>query len=615
MKDNQRVEPRIFKSGHQNRVYQDHNGQLEGCYFIAGRTRPVNELAAPQIPPGPNLLFEQAIKLHDEGIAGNKEAVVQASALLQDLHNQEPANLLISGYLGSATALLGRDAIDPLQRMSKALEGLKILDQVVASSPDNIQLRTLRGYVSYKLPETYFHRNLTAVEDFSYLVSRYEQDPSTLAEKFYWQLLYDLGMAYKNLNSLSESEATWSKLLTQTTDPKFTALLRREGFQPALAIPTTTSSSAEEKKKLTPEDKDIYIRAKAGDKEATNQALALFTKAFDEDPGDNTIAAYYADSLSLKSREADPGEMFSAAIKAMKLLDQSVSVEPDNLEVRLTRAGHSLRLPEAFFKRTATAITDLEYLCVHWEKDPSIMSQDTYEQCLDDLGEAYQRLKMENEARGCWRKLLNIATNSQRKGQVTKKLSLLDAPLRRPIPYNKEFLFKEGLRLHDLAVAGNSKAAAAAFNILEKVQEMAPNNPLVQGYYASAMALAARESMDPGQMFGKTIQALTLLKKAISKDGGNPVLHLLRGYLTFSLPENFFHMSQLAIKDFKFVKNAYENDNKILPIAQYWQLLYDLGTAYQRTNNQEMATKVWTKLQAECQDPHYLQLLDNKLKG
>lgn len=631
MDANMRSEPRTFRYGHQNRVSQQGSGQTDGIYFIPGRNTETGHLAAPtpsppsSPPPVPSPpqplpedkpLLEEAIRLHDKGIAGDKEAVNQAYKLLQELHSAEPYNSLIKGYLGSTTALIGRDAIDPLLRMSKALEGLKILDGALLASPEDIRLRTLRGYVCYKLPEMYFHRTKTAVEDFSYLVSRYEQDPGAIAQNFYWQLLFDLGMAYKNINNLSAAEEVWSKLLEQSKEAKFVALLRREGFKPALAMDVTPAVPDQEKKKLTKEALEAYTKALAGDKTAKIQALDLLSKAADTDPGDNVLAACYADFLSFKSRDAaEPGEMFASAIKAMKLLDQSVNAEPDNPRIRLIRAGHSLRLPEAFFKRTATAVSDLEYLTELWEKDNSAMPKEQYEQCLNNLALAYQRLKMENEARNTWKKLLNKTSNHQLKIQAAEKLKLLEPPLRRPVPFAREFLFKEGVRLHNLAVAGNGKAASSALSLLEKAHQLAPNGPLIQGYYGSAMALAARESMDPGQLFGKTIQALNILKKAIGKDWSNPKLHLLRGYLAFSLPENFFHMSHIAVKDLKFVKNAWENDNKILPAPQYWQLCYDLSTAYERSGDQDNAAKIRAKLQSECQDPKILQLLENNLKG
>ncbi|MEW6065185.1 hypothetical protein P378_10940 [Desulforamulus profundi] len=104
----------------------------------------------------------------------------------------------------------------------------------------------------------------------------------------------------------------------------------------------------------------------------------------------------------------DHRELFSHAIKAMKNFDEAVNYSPDDIEIRLLRANHSLRLPEAFFCRTATAITDLEYLVERYQKDRGIFSIETYWQVLYDLGRAYERLGMEKECAAAWETLLSL---------------------------------------------------------------------------------------------------------------------------------------------------------------------------------------------------------------
>ena len=170
---------------------------------------------------GTEKILEEAIKLHDLGVAGDKKAVVEAHKLLKEFLEQEPENVEAKGYLGSIISLLGRDSINPNERMNKALEGLKILDQVVKINPENTQVRILRANVCYRLPEMYFHRTDTAVEDFKHMISRYEKDQNIFTESYYLKLLYDLGGAYKNLNRHDEAKKTWQKLLEVTSDEKY----------------------------------------------------------------------------------------------------------------------------------------------------------------------------------------------------------------------------------------------------------------------------------------------------------------------------------------------------------------------------------------------------------
>jgi tetratricopeptide (TPR) repeat protein len=171
-------------------------------------------------------LFNEAIQLHDTGADGDKEAVVKAYNILQKLHQLHPDNQLVEAYYGSTLALLGRDAIDPLERFSKATKGLKILDRIVNSAPDNVRARILRAYVSYRVPEEFFHRTATAIGDFQELVRLYEEDNSLLSQKTYWQILYNLGVAYQRSGDNDAAQKVWAKLMDVTTDPHYKQLVQ-----------------------------------------------------------------------------------------------------------------------------------------------------------------------------------------------------------------------------------------------------------------------------------------------------------------------------------------------------------------------------------------------------
>lgn len=175
-------------------------------------------------------IFTEAVNLHNSGIDGDKEAVKKAHNMFKKICADNPQDCLAEAYLGSTTALLGRDEIDPNKRFKLALDGLKILDRVVAKEPDNIEIRILRGFVCHRLPDIYFHRLATAIDDFSYIVSRYEKNKKTLSKDFYCKILFELGHDYKELERIEEAQLTWKKLLSVNSDPSFIELLKQEGF-------------------------------------------------------------------------------------------------------------------------------------------------------------------------------------------------------------------------------------------------------------------------------------------------------------------------------------------------------------------------------------------------
>lgn len=176
-------------------------------------------------------LFKKAIQYHDQGIEGNDQAVKKAYQLIEKVRAQAPENDLIEAYYGSIVALLGRDEeVDPMDRIEYAEKGLKILDRVVDDSPENEEIRTLRGYVCYKIPEDIFQRTNTAIKDFNYLITNYEKNNSQLSKDFYFQLLFDLGFAYETMGKYDQAKQTWKKLLSHSKQvAKYEKLLRNEG--------------------------------------------------------------------------------------------------------------------------------------------------------------------------------------------------------------------------------------------------------------------------------------------------------------------------------------------------------------------------------------------------
>jgi hypothetical protein len=161
------------------------------------------------------------------GVKGDKEAVRTAYELSQKLYNEYPDNALAEAYTGSTLALVGRDAIDPGERIKLAMHGVKILDKAVHKDPHNIDIRVLRGYVCFRLPELYFHQTRTAVDDFKYLISRYEESRGIFTQDLYLQILYDLGLAYQNIYLQKDCDDVWKKLLSLVPDSKYKKLIHK----------------------------------------------------------------------------------------------------------------------------------------------------------------------------------------------------------------------------------------------------------------------------------------------------------------------------------------------------------------------------------------------------
>lgn len=157
--------------------------------------------------------YEEAKKLHKRGVDGDKKAVREAYELFASLRTREPGNALIEAFYGSTLTLLGRDAIQPLDKAEKAQNGLEALDRAVSMDPHQKRIRLLRGNVCMKLPEAYFQSSKTAIEDFTYLLDRYHEDPEYLNKKQAIEIMRNLSKAYMIAGQPGEAEAVLQRLV------------------------------------------------------------------------------------------------------------------------------------------------------------------------------------------------------------------------------------------------------------------------------------------------------------------------------------------------------------------------------------------------------------------
>jgi tetratricopeptide (TPR) repeat protein len=555
-------------------------------------------------------LLKQAIDLHQQAAKGDKEAVNEAYKLLNEIRIQSPQNNLVNAYYGSVITLMGRDAVDPMKRFEKTLKGLKILDQAVQKEPENIQIRILRANICFRLPEMYFHRTTTAIEDYNYLLRRHEQDPNIFPEASYYQFLYDLGNAYQNIERKNDAEVVWEKLRAKTKGTQYNNFfLNAEcSLDPEVSDTQTSTIS-----KVLSKGARLHREALMGDQAAINTAVDFFAKASLLFPDEILLEAYHADCLSLVGRcSQNSMQMFSSAIKAIKTFDNIVNNAPENIPVRLLRANHSLRIPEGFFHRTAGAIADYEYIMKYYDEDHSILPEEEYCRVLYDLGTAYCRLGLLDESESIWRKLLSKSGGVKFKDLIDEQLQkniIPNVPKDLSPANDKQAFFQEAVRLHEMGVAGSKEAAELGLELWEKANEYDPTDPIALAYYGSCLALMGRYADEATTIFGNAIKGLKLVNQAVSMDENNVQTRLLRAFLSYSLPDGFFHLMQSAMKDFQFVKQAYERNHQVLSKEVYHQVLYNLGEGYHRSGHYEQAQETWNVLLNDSPAPKYKDLL------
>jgi hypothetical protein len=189
------------------------------------------EEASEQFQNDPNS-FEQrfavAVELHNDALAGNTDAVWKAHSVFESLRSDHPGHPIADAFHGSVMSFIARDESNSITRVQWANRGLKLLDEATASAPSDWRIRMLRGNIAYRLPEEFFHRTETVIEDYVFLIDGELRNPGSVSPETYNKLIYQLGEAYHRIDRLQEAKMCWSKLLKQTDDRKYHRLIEQK---------------------------------------------------------------------------------------------------------------------------------------------------------------------------------------------------------------------------------------------------------------------------------------------------------------------------------------------------------------------------------------------------
>ncbi len=170
-------------------------------------------------------LHEQVSSLHKDAVEGNEKAVQDMHQLLERVRSDNSDIPLLDAYHGSTMILIARDKTNPLEKLRWSKSGLKLLDEAVSAAPQNIMIRLLRGKAAYQLPEKYFQRSRTAIEDYTFLIEQQIHGEGFLETKRYWQLIYELGEVYYRIGRNEDARKCWHTLKNKTQAPDLLHLI------------------------------------------------------------------------------------------------------------------------------------------------------------------------------------------------------------------------------------------------------------------------------------------------------------------------------------------------------------------------------------------------------
>jgi hypothetical protein len=125
-------------------------------------------------PSDYNVLRELGRVRYYMAVKDSKSYVKEAVQSLERALQTKPDDDGVLCYLGSAYLMMARDESDPTAQMSYLGKGLGNMDEAVRRSPNDTNIRMIRGYTTLAMP-VFLNRRPTAYEDFEYIAALIEK--------------------------------------------------------------------------------------------------------------------------------------------------------------------------------------------------------------------------------------------------------------------------------------------------------------------------------------------------------------------------------------------------------------------------------------------------------
>lgn len=165
-------------------------------------------------------------------------SLAEAERLLNQVLAAEPDNALALALRGSLLGLkIGFNIVPAGQHLAVLQQSNQALDRAVQLSPDNIEIRQIRGFASLYAPSI-AGRDAIAVEDFAQIIRLLAQKPNT--ERRRAQVYLTLGDAYRKLGNRDQARASWQQ--AQTLQPNTSLATAAEARLQFISRPDEQSS-------------------------------------------------------------------------------------------------------------------------------------------------------------------------------------------------------------------------------------------------------------------------------------------------------------------------------------------------------------------------------------
>ena len=179
---------------------------LASAQLSAAAAVPAVQAVSPgETPPEFAALRTQGIELHYEALEGDDDASGKAVDHFERYLKRFPDDAEARAYLGSAYALMARDASSVVNRTRYANRGLRHLDRALDQAPQAFVVRLIRANVNSELPKM-FKRGGAALQDMLALDDIYRAKPSP-------RLAREMVTIYEALQRRAPGAGPWAQRL------------------------------------------------------------------------------------------------------------------------------------------------------------------------------------------------------------------------------------------------------------------------------------------------------------------------------------------------------------------------------------------------------------------
>jgi hypothetical protein len=180
-----------------------------GCAAAAGAAR----ADAPNDTP--------AAGLYARGLAGDRQAVIDCIATLEQVLTNAPDNQLARVYLGSAYTLRSRDLGFGKAKLDALRKGIALMDAAAAAAPGNANVLLTRAVTNQALP-VFLARRAVARQQLDELVAQVEKNPGKLKPADQQLLYLNAGEAAKHGGDKARAAKLWQRGAAINADAKLT---------------------------------------------------------------------------------------------------------------------------------------------------------------------------------------------------------------------------------------------------------------------------------------------------------------------------------------------------------------------------------------------------------